>query len=97
MLAIRQTIERQIRLKPIEIRRRGVDTGAGRGAPHRSMERCHPGVAEQIEEVLAFCLMAKPGPQGPMVQKQTRVEIVVQIDQGFYAAFAHDDPVLLLR
>ena len=97
MLAIRQTIERQIRLKPIEIRRRAVDTGTCRGAPHSSMERCHPGVAEQIEEVLAFCLLAKPGPQRSMVQKQTRVEIIVQIDQGFYAAFAHDYPVPLFR
>ena len=67
MLALRKTVERQVRLEPLEIGSRSIDTGAGDGTTRRGMKCRYPRVTKKIQEMTALGLLSDPTAQGPVI------------------------------
>ena len=69
MLSLGKPIERQVSFEPVEIRCRGINARARRRATRCRVECRHPGVAEKIQKMPAFCFSGDPAPQWPMIQE----------------------------
>ena len=71
----------QVLAQPAQVGIGQVDTGGRARASEGGLHRGRTGIAKQVEEILACRLPIKPATQGPMVQEQARVQVVVQVDQ----------------
>ena len=58
------------------------------------MQCGHPGIAEQIEKVPATGLSPQPRAERPMVEKQTGIQIVMQIDQHLDPTLPDNNPLM---
>ncbi len=61
------------------------------GAAGRGVHRGRAGVGKQVEEALAACGLSQAGARYPVIEEQPGVEVVVEVDAEFQAAF--DDVV----
>ena len=60
---------------------RQVDCGRRSGAAHRSMDRGCSRITEKIEEFLSIDHTGQPGPDGAVIEKETGIEIIGEVDE----------------
>src|SRR6185437_12062281 len=80
MLTPIETIQREVASCPVEVGVRQIHRGALRRAARGGIHGRRPGVGEEIQEALAGCRRAQTLPRQPMVQKQPRIQVVVEVD-----------------
>jgi len=87
---------------PLQIGGGAVDQGGGRCPVHEGMNGGCPGVAEQVEESYSHRQAAEHGPDFPVVEKETGIQVVGEVDQEAAALlpdlveFALARPLLIL-
>src|SRR3569832_775781 len=83
MIFKRKSIDDKVVPSPLNIRIGEINTFRITSARMRRLHAERTGVSKQIEKAFTFCKRCHFLPRFPVIQKETRIEIVCQINKEF--------------
>src|SRR5581483_7905640 len=97
VLAARDIIERQIAPGPVEVGARKIYGSARRRPARCRVRRRRAGVSKQVEKAFATCMRAQTLARQAMIEKQSGVQVLIEIDLELQATFLdHVEGALLV-